>query len=302
METVVRPARVVSIPVVIGGVITTVLTLVLSYWLSVRFGFNAMGLYGWYILPFGALLVGLIAGSGYGIASWLTGFRIGKGTLWVILALQVLAYGLAQVAEYNALASTGMPLPAFVPYFDGVTRDIRFEDDNGVVGQPLGTLGYGVRLLELIGFVGGALLIPAGIRTKPYCETCGRYMKTRTLGALPASVKDRRMWRKADEEKAAYAAEQETALAQGEAVHNHLFELAEAGNAPAFADAATLLKAGTKEANTLPVRFVVQMSGCPTCRRGVLSSQVASGQGRNVSMSALAAVPVAPEVVRALDA
>ncbi|HEX9952819.1 MAG TPA: hypothetical protein VGB53_13685 [Rubricoccaceae bacterium] len=301
MELVARPAPAVSLPVLVGGALTTVLTLMVSYWLSVRFGFNAMGLYGWYVLPIGAFLVGLLAGSGYGIVSWGTGFRIGRNTLWIVLALQILAYAGAQVAEYQALASTGMPLPAFGPYFDVITRDIRFEDDEGVVGQPLGAWGYGVRGLELLGFVGGALLIPTGIRSKPYCETCGRYMKTRQLGMLPASVKERRMWRKPDDEKAAYAADQETAFAQGQTVHDGLFALAGAGNAPAFADAVRLMKDSTKDAGKLPTRLVVHLSACPTCRLGMLSSQVMRVQGRHVSTSFLASAPVAPEVVRALD-
>jgi hypothetical protein len=38
--------------------------------------FNIMGWYANYVLPIGALLVGLVASSGYGIASWITGQKI----------------------------------------------------------------------------------------------------------------------------------------------------------------------------------------------------------------------------------
>lgn len=302
MELPARPAPAVRLPVLLGGLATTALTLVLSYWLSARFGFNAMGFYGWYILPIGALGVGLLAGSGYGIVSRLTGFRIQKRTLWIILGLQLVAYFAAQYVEYLVLRASSGAFPSFLPYFDEATRAFNFTDDDGRVGQPLGALGYGVRLLDIVGFVGGALMIPAGMRSSAYCDTCGRYMSSRGLGMLPASVRARRTWGKGAEDKAAYEAEQATAQGQGQAVHDHLFALAEAGNATDVAEAVHLMKAGTKDAGKLPTRLQVGLASCPTCRRGVMSSAVLNGHGRGQSTTALASVPVSPEVVRALDA
>ncbi len=301
MEPPARPAPAASAPVLLGGLATTALTLALTYGLSARYGFNAMGFYAWFVLPIGALVVGLLAGSGYGLASRLTGFRIQKRTLWIVVGLQVLAYVAAQYGEYLALRSGGGALPAFVPFFDGATRAIQFEAD-GRVGQPLGAWGYGVRLLEVLGFAGGALMISAGMRSAAYCEACGRYMSSRGLGTLPASVRARRTWGKGAEEKAALESEQATAQAQGQAVHDHLFALAEAGDAAAFAESVRLMKAGTSDAGKLPTRVQIHLAQCPTCRRGVLTSAVLRGQGRGQSTTALAAAPVAPAVVRALDA
>lgn len=302
MEPPVRQARTVSLPVLLGGLASTALTLALVYGLGEAYGFNAMGLYGYYVLPFGAFVVGLLAGSGYGIASKVTGFRIGRATLWVVLGLQVAAYALAKYLEYRMIAAQGGALPAFLPYLDEAARSIRFENDNGSVGQPLGALGYGVLLLELAGFAGGALLVPAALRSSPYCDACGRYMKTRAIGVLPAAVPERRMWRKADDEKAAYAAEQETARVQGMAVHDHLFGLARAGDGPAFAEASRLVAAGTKEAGKLPTRLPVSLASCPACRRGVLSSQVMTGAGNQTATTALDSADVSPALVRSLDA
>lgn len=303
MEPTARPFRTVSVPVLAAGLATTALTLVGVYWVGSRYdGWNVMGFYANYVIPIGALIVGLLAGSGYGVASWATGFKISKGTLWAVVALQTLAYVLAQYLEYRVVASHGGALPTFLPYFDAVTRGIAFENDNGTVGQPLELLGYGVRLLELVGFVGGALMVPAGLRKKPYCETCGRYMRTKAVGVLPASVAERRMWRKSDDEKAAYEAEQETARMQGMGVHDHVFRLAQGTDGPAFAEAARLLTAGTKAAGKLPTRIPVTLSSCPTCRTGLLSSQVQTGKGNQTAATALASVHVAPALVRGLDA
>ena len=68
--------------VLIAGVTTTVLALLGVWWLDNNTtDFHVMGWYGNYVIPAGALLVGMAAGSGYGIASYLTGFRIRRGLL-----------------------------------------------------------------------------------------------------------------------------------------------------------------------------------------------------------------------------
>src|SRR3954467_8419799 len=75
--------------VLLGGFITSALTLAGIYWLNRKSpDFHPMGFYANYVIPAGAILVGLVAGSGYGIASWLTGARIGRGLLWTVVAMQ----------------------------------------------------------------------------------------------------------------------------------------------------------------------------------------------------------------------
>ena len=63
--------------VVLAGVATTMLALLGVWWLDNHTeSVHVMGWYADYVIPAGALLIGLVAGSGYGIASYLTGFRI----------------------------------------------------------------------------------------------------------------------------------------------------------------------------------------------------------------------------------
>ena len=53
-----------------------------------------MGWYGDYVIPRRRQsIVGFVAGGGYGIASYLTGFRIRRGLLLAVLALQLAGYG-----------------------------------------------------------------------------------------------------------------------------------------------------------------------------------------------------------------
>jgi hypothetical protein len=51
--------------------------------------FDLMGLYAALVIPAGALIVGALAGSGYGIASWLGGRRVGGGLVVAVPAAGV---------------------------------------------------------------------------------------------------------------------------------------------------------------------------------------------------------------------
>ena len=88
-------------PVFVAGLATTVAALVGVHLLG-RYGdTNIMGWYGNYILPAGALIVGVVAASGYGALSWWSGVKISKPMLWTILALQVVAYFGAQYIQFH---------------------------------------------------------------------------------------------------------------------------------------------------------------------------------------------------------
>src|SRR4051812_26512742 len=76
-----------------SGIITSVLALAGVYWLSKNTTeFHIMGWYANYVIPVGAIIVGLAAGSGYGIASWISGVRISRKLLLVVVLLQTAAY------------------------------------------------------------------------------------------------------------------------------------------------------------------------------------------------------------------
>ena len=94
-----EPTPVVSLPapglprreqshilVLLSGIGTTLVALLGVYLLDVTTDdFHIMGWYANYVLPVGALLVGLVASFGYGLASWLTGIKITRGLLVKVL-------------------------------------------------------------------------------------------------------------------------------------------------------------------------------------------------------------------------
>src|SRR5205823_6167017 len=70
----------------------------------------------------------------------------------------------------------------------------QYSSDTG--GEPLGKAGYFFKLLGLVGFAGGGLIIPGILGAHPYCDLCERYMHVRTLAILPAGAAARKVSKK----------------------------------------------------------------------------------------------------------
>jgi hypothetical protein len=204
------------LPVLLCGLASTAAALVGIYVLDrVAPDFNIMGWYADYVLPIGALLVGIVASSGYGIASWVSGLKITKKMLWIILALQSIAYFAAQYIEFEHLnlahRSDNSPV-GFFEYYDFGARSFAWQKHDGTPGEPLGVFGYFFRALEMIGFAAGGLIVPVAMRGKPYCDGCQRYMRTRQLAYFPASLPLKKIKKKDTAGLAAHEQEQTQAM------------------------------------------------------------------------------------------
>ena len=169
--------------VVAAGLATSAGALAAVFALA-RHGTNLMGMYADYVLPWGALLVGVVASSGYGIAAWRIGCKLGKGQVWLVVGLLAASYLGAQYVEYrHELPGGGL---GFWAWFDAVTRAFAWDKSfDGTAGSALGGLGYGLRALEIAGFVGGGVVVPLALRRKPYCHACRSFRRTRRLALIP---------------------------------------------------------------------------------------------------------------------
>ena len=117
-------------------------------------------------LPTGAFGLGMLAGSGYGVAGWfLTRLRFTPSMLKAVVVSMVIAYFGTAVIEYvhNAPDSMG-----FFEYFDRSTQESGFvsaDDDGPLTPKPFGAEGYNYRFLELVGLtlggMGGLFIVPA---------------------------------------------------------------------------------------------------------------------------------------------
>jgi hypothetical protein len=301
-----RPGRLL---VLAAGVVTTVLALAGVWWLDDNTtDFHIMGWYANYVLPVGALIVGMAAGSGYGIASYLTGFRIRRGLLLAVLALQLCGYAGAQYLEFRSLTREG-------PIVDGDGEELTFARyyhlravnfswvEHGKQGEPLGTWGYFFLGLGVVGFALGGLLAPAALMKMPYCERCSLYMKSRALAWVPASVPNRRVSKKDTAGQAAYAEEQDRASDGAQKVLNRVSELAGRGDALAIkAVLADHPNRGSeaRRIGRLPARLRVRLVRCRQCSEGHIQPAMVSGQGRAMRVQALEKLPLPPDATRIL--
>ncbi len=292
-----------ALPVLIAGLITTGLALA-GVWAinQASDSFNIMSWYAYYILPIGALIVGLVAGSGYGVASWLTGVRISRGLLAAILALQILAYIAAQYIEYRHLISIygGEEEIGFLRFFDLTTRAFAWQGKDGAAGSALGGWGYIWRILEIGGFGLGGIFAPLILKSKPYCENCQRYMRTRSLGLIPAGVAVKKIKKKDTEGQAAYQQAQETALAEGLAALEKLRAHAEVGKTTSFTEILDAYQSEQKAIGKQSTRIALSLSHCPICHSGQLDAASLSGKGNQISRQELGTSPINPGLSREL--
>lgn len=282
-------------PVIQGGLATTFVTLaVLFLFGHYDVDFNPMGFYAWYIVPAGAILVGLCAGSGYGLVSWFRGVRIQRKLLVGVVILQFLAYGAAEYLEYRDIlgrvqeeaARDGQSVdePGFLNYYHHKAINFAWKAKHGDgIGEPLGLFGYVFVGLAAVGFIGGGLIGPLATASQPYCAGCQRYMRTKNLGLIPASVMNRK-FKKADaaEGKVEWEADNDAAATAAQTHANELIRLAEAGDVDTFRATGQSAFGPKKATDKLPIRISTDLVHCPACYRGWLRHSAVSGQGKEV--------------------
>jgi hypothetical protein len=177
--------------VITCGLATTALAFV-GVWLADRAGGHVMGhyIFAWGVIPVpvSAFAVGIVAALGYGGASYLTQRKVSGPLLLAVIAFLLGSYLLAQYIEYRVItAGLGDDAIGFWTFFDHATRSFVRQDssDPSGHGEPLGDLGYALRVLEVVGFVGGGLVVPGALRNKPYCDRCRCYQQSKLVAIVP---------------------------------------------------------------------------------------------------------------------
>jgi hypothetical protein len=287
--------------VLIAGLFTSALALLGVYLLDARTeDFHIMGWYANYVLPIGAIIVGIAASSGYGLASWFSGIKITRGLLWTVLVLQLAVYFGAQYIEFASLKlvhKDNRPV-GFIEYFDFAARSFAWKQKDGSSGEALGVWGYAFRGLEILGFAAGGLIVPAVLRKAPYCQGCRRYMRTRRLAFIPASVPLKKVKKSDAAGLAEHQAQQEQAFETGKRAWETLLEKAEKNHGSEFEKLLVDLRSGRKQTLKLPQKINVQLVSCSQCHSGWLQAILLSGQGREIKQTEFGRMELHPEFVR----
>jgi hypothetical protein len=291
--------------VLLGGAVTIVLALA-GVWLAANaYDENVMGWYADYVLPVGALLVGLVASSGFGIASYGSGTKISGYLLVAVAALLIGGYWLAQYMEFRlafpdgAVLANGQPA-GFLDYYDAVTRSFNWVE-HGKSGAPLGAFGYLLRVGEIVGFTGGGIIVPSLLRKVPYCETCRMYMRSRLVARIAAGIRGKKINAKRRPQEAQEQDERaKKAFEGGQAGLKAIFAAA-AKDGSALAQ--TISEFGPPKAkgvDKLSARIWVKLVYCRRCHQGELRANLVTGQGQKIKQTPFSQTPVDRGIVTSL--
>jgi len=285
--------------VLIAGVVSSALTLLAVYFLN-KTDLQVMDYWVDGMIPIGLLLAGMMAGSGYGIASFVTGTKITKNLLWIIVGLQFFSYFAAKYIEFHSqnLVYKDSQLPiSFWDYTDTMTRSFSFVQDNGKQGGEFGVWGYGMLALEVAGFCVGGLVAPLILRSRLYCESCQVYMKNALLMLIPASLAEKKFKKTETEARAEHDRLHDETLKKGDEVQKTLREQAQVNHPEEFKQALEAYRADQKAILKLPVYVQVNLSHCPHCRNGIVGASVVAGKGENRKTTGLWSQAVQPGFV-----
>ncbi len=283
------------------GLATMALTTGLVYWLGSRFpDFNIMEWYYKRIVPVGPLVIGVAAGCGYGFGCWIAGERVRILFLVLLVALQTWAYLMIQYETYQIAAAKGPPAATetFFQYFDRTTQKRLLINELGQIEGFVGVLGYGNRLMELLGFTFGGIVVPLGLMWFPYCEHCGCYIRAKTLGSLPAGVAPRKI--RSPEDQRAYDRQASEAMAEGRRIIARLRDHVDAGRADLVAGEFAAYAGCQKRILKDSHRFDVYFECCPRCGDGYLRVRLLTGKGDKTVAREAVDWPADPELLKAL--
>lgn len=161
----------------IAGLVSSALCIVLMYLLMEKFDFFVPGMY-ILIVPVGAILAGIFAGSGYALASKLTNTRVSKTAVLLVLLFSLIVYLAAYYVMY-AFSYGDYSLGNFFKFLGNLATSSSLTIGKSVRTKidTVGIFGILLMVLEFIGFAVGAAAPLYYMTGKEYCRKCGLYLK-----------------------------------------------------------------------------------------------------------------------------
>ena len=255
-----------------------------------------------HFIPFGALLIGMCAGSGYGFASYFANVRVRKGLLSLIGLLLFAGYVAVEYIAFRREGSlfwsaTGAPV-TFAEWYQIQATGMRWQSREGPM-VAVGNWGYLLRAVGVLGFVGGGLFAPAVLNGQTYCQLCNQYMRSRRLLNMPASASlPRRILKKSfsintEEHRAALGA----AVALMDEVQTRLV----AGDVTGTRAALNSPAAHEKVRGRMPLIGRQTLTYCPGCHDGrMVTELVNNGSFQTALGREIDSVPLGSDTIRSL--
>ncbi|MBN1546008.1 MAG: hypothetical protein JW902_05040 [Syntrophaceae bacterium] len=168
------------------GFVTSLITAVVLCLIELWFGFAFYSLTFWFIIPVGALLSGFAGATGYLAGARLFNHRPTPLLLLNIVLVSVGTFFVIHYLSYITLKVDGQAVSDYVSfgqYLDIAIRSTSMEfrfrvKEIGATGE-LGGWGYGVAILQILGFAVGGLAVYGYLESIPYCKRCLRYFSAK---------------------------------------------------------------------------------------------------------------------------
>jgi len=166
------------------GLVTSVLTAFILWIIEQKFGLALYTWMYWFVIPAGALLSGFAGASGYYFGAWLLGHRPTRLLLLNIVIASLFTFFCIHYLSYITMQVDGKEVSEYIPftkYLDIAIRstsmEFRFRGaiKMGETGQ-LGSAGYAIAVLQVLGFAVGGFCVYGFLVAKPYCDKCSRYL------------------------------------------------------------------------------------------------------------------------------
>ena len=168
------------------GFVTSLVTAVILWRVELGFGFAFYSWMFWFIVPVGALLAGFAGASGYYAGARVFNHRPTPLLLLNVLLASVGTFFTIHYLSYITSEIEGKSVSDYVSfgqYLDIAIRstsmEFRFRATKIGATSELGGLGYGVAILQIMGFAAGGLAVYGYLMSIPYCEKCSRYFSAK---------------------------------------------------------------------------------------------------------------------------
>jgi DNA-directed RNA polymerase subunit M/transcription elongation factor TFIIS len=230
---------------------------------------------GWYangIIPAGALLVGMVSGLGFAVASRVLHVRLTRSYVLGMIATGILDYVAATYLTYQTLLEEHHVTEAaysFFQYAQDIAEKMSFSH-----GSPLGKFGYLYKLLEIAGFSLGTMMPAAVLFKMPFCVACQKYLVTHKKGFLSsAATRDA-----AVSTKQTRAAREAAIRDANNEMARSAVQLATRMRGAPLADVVAALEEDTEAAKNkaAAATVLVHLKKCPRCEAHHVSFQLES--------------------------
>lgn len=170
-----KPGAVFAI--IVGCSVTMLAALFASFF---AFSFNPLFFTMSYIIPLGALCVGLVGGIGFYVAARTVNYRPGYLLTALMMALTIAFYYSIFYLIYSnlALTRTAMPEQSFLNFMEGYISHMRVKRaGSSGAGSEAGVFGYGLEALRVLGLAAPLAMYTAILRAQAFCPACEKFYK-----------------------------------------------------------------------------------------------------------------------------